>query len=251
MNKMRSAREKLGEGVGIAILGDCKERMIKSILSLLFPRECPGCGNSLGDGEGEVCLDCLLDIGETGFWERPRDNGLYQRLGGRMAMEGAAALFYFEKQGRVKRIVSSLKYRNHPQVGVFLGDYMGQLMKGCDWMQEIDVVVPVPLHTARRAERGYNQSAAFGKGLAKALGIRLDVEALMRVKATATQTKKGQGERWENVGDAFQLRRPLTGHVLLVDDVVTTGATTEACGRVILGGGEGVKLSVAALAMAI
>lgn len=221
----------------------------KDLTTLIFPRSCPACDKRLTAAEGEVCLDCLLDIASTHFEGRPTDNELYYRLAGRVAIAGAVPLLYFEKSGKVKELISALKYRNRPQLGVFLGHYLGEQLRGQPWIADATAIVPVPLHTRRLASRGYNQSAQLGKGLSTALGIPQLPHALTRVVNTRTQTRKGQAERWQNVKEAFQLAAPLSGHVLLVDDVVTTGTTTEACIRALLDCAEPPKVTVLAAAM--
>ncbi len=205
--------------------------LLRDILQLIFPKNCPGCENTLLKGEGAVCLKCLLEIGETHFHSAPQDNELYFRLAGKVPLDGAVALFYFDKRGRFKRIIQALKYGNRPQVGQFLGHFYGEKLSGIVAFSKADVIVPVPLHRSRFAERGYNQSEMIGKGLSKALGIPMVTDALVRSSKTKTQTKKSQTERWQNVEDAFELRKPLGGKLILVDDVVTTGATLEACIR--------------------
>lgn len=221
----------------------------KDLTTLIFPRSCPACDKRLTAAEGEVCLDCLLDIASTHFEGRPTDNELYYRLAGRVAIAGAVPLLYFEKSGKVKQLISALKYRNRPQLGVFLGHYLGEQLRGQPWIADATAIVPVPLHTRRLASRGYNQSAQLGRGLSTALGIPQLPHALTRVVNTRTQTRKGQAERWQNVKEAFQLAKPLSGHVLLVDDVVTTGTTTEACIRALLDCAEPPKVTVLAAAM--
>lgn len=221
----------------------------KDLAAVLFPRSCPACGKRLTAAEGEVCLDCLLDIASTHFERRPQDNELYYRLAGRVPIAGAVPLLYFEKTGKVKQLISALKYRNRPQLGVFLGRYLGEQLRGQPWMADVTAIVPVPLHTRRLASRGYNQSAQLGDGLSQALGIPHLPHALTRTVNTRTQTRKGQAERWQNVKEAFALATPLKGHVLLVDDVVTTGTTTEACVRALLEGQVGLKVTVVAAAM--
>jgi ComF family protein len=176
-------------------------------------------------------MQCLLELGETKFHASATDNELYYRLAGKVPLAGASALFFFDKRGRFKRITQALKYGNRPQVGTFLGQYYGEKLRDAQLLNHANAIVPVPLHRSRMAERGYNQSEKIAQGLEKALGIPLVTDALARNVKTKTQTKKSQTERWENVEDAFEMRKPLSGHLILVDDVVTTGATLEACIR--------------------
>lgn len=223
--------------------------LLQSLIDLLFPRTCPGCGHALKAGERAVCISCLLEMPATHFHLNPKNNPLFFRLAGRVPLEAASAMYYFDKHGRLKRVVSSLKYRKNPKIGYELGRMIGETIHGQDWVKDLQAVVPVPLHPKRKAERGYNQSAALGQGLALSLGIPLLSESLVRVVNTKTQTRKGKTERWENVESAFQRVGEIPGHVLLMDDIITTGATTEACIRALQQHSDQ-KVSLMALAMA-
>lgn len=204
--------------------------MLSDLLQLVFPKYCPGCDNAIGRGEPVVCLHCQLELEQTQFHATPADNELYYRLAGRVAIVGASALFYFDKRGRFKKMMQALKYGARPQVGSYFGEQYGELLRD-HAIAAADVIVPVPLHRSRFAERGYNQSELIAIGLGKALNIKVDPAALVRTAKTATQTKKTQAERWDNVQSVFEMRQPVAGHVILVDDVITTGATLEACIR--------------------
>lgn len=205
--------------------------MFKDLLQLVFPKYCPGCDNVLGKGEEAVCLQCLLELEETKFHLEPTDNELYYRLAGRVPLAGASALYYFDKRGRFKKMMQALKYGNRPQVGEFLGRHYGEILRGHPQIGQADVLVAVPLHRSRKAERGYNQSEMIAKGLGASLGVPVDTKSFIRRIKTETQTKKSQSQRWENVQSVFAVERPLVGHVVLIDDVITTGATLEACIR--------------------
>lgn len=170
----------------------------------------------------------------TRFHLKPQDNELYYRIAGKVPLAGAAAYCYFDKKGRVKRMVQGLKYKNRPQVGKYLGSLWGEELGRDEFWAGVDVLLPVPLHKKREAERGYNQAEAIARGLSKRMEARVEVGAMVRRKQTETQTRKGKDARWENVKDVFELRRPLGGHVALVDDVATTGSTLEACVRTLL-----------------
>lgn len=208
--------------------------MIRDLLHLLFPRKCPGCAKELVRQEGEVCLECLSEIRPTHFHKSPDNNELYNRLAGKVPINSAAALFYFDKTGRLKKIVEALKYRNNPQVGRYLGEFWAEQISGTSFFTSADVLVPVPLHRKRQKERGYNQATEIARGLALHNSAKVIESALVRSTATSSQTRKGKQERWENVRDVFEMREPLTGHLILVDDVVTTGSTLEACVRTLL-----------------
>lgn len=208
--------------------------IFRDLVRLVFPGKCPGCGRELVRQEGAVCLDCLSEIRPTNFHRQPSDNEFYYRLGGRIPLRGASAMYYFDKKGRLKKMVEALKYRNQPGVGKYLGQIWAEQMAGVPFFEEADWIIPVPLHRSREASRGYNQATALAKGLCHQHPGKLLEGALVRKTATSSQTRKGKNERWENVRDVFEVRRPIQGHLILVDDVVTTGSTVEACLRTLL-----------------
>lgn len=208
---------------------------LRDVLHLVFPRVCPGCDISLSDQDGAVCLHCLYDIEQTHFHHCPQDNDLYFRFAGKVPLEGAAALYYFDKQDKLQKIISALKYQSLPQVGAYLGEFYASVLKESEFLPENPILVPVPLHRSKMAKRGYNQSEAIVQGMAGNLpGATGNTGALIRKKKTASQTRKSREERWQNVRSMFQVRRPLTGNIILVDDVITTGSTLEACIRALL-----------------
>lgn len=203
--------------------------MFKDLIRLIFPANCPGCENVLSKAEGAVCDECLISVEETKFHKNLKENELYYRFAGKVALDGASALFFYDKRGRFKKMMQALKYGNKPQIGSFLGEFYGKMLKREGILSNATTVIPVPLHRDRMASRGYNQSEKIAIGLAKGLGIEMDSKSLVRAKATQTQTRKGKNERWENVKSVFDLRKPVSGTVILVDDIITTGATLEAC----------------------
>lgn len=225
--------------------------LFADFLALFYPRLCAGCQASLVRGEEVICLGCLMDLPKTGF-EKMADNPVAKLFWGRADIQFATALCSFDKGGIMQHLMHQLKYKGSRETGETLGKVLGHdLMCTSSW-SEIDLVVPVPLHPRRERERGYNQSAEIGRGVAKALGKPLVTGNLVRHRYSETQTRKGKYERWENVRELFRSRNPeiLEGkHILLVDDVVTTGATLEACAKVLLKI-QGVKVSIATLAYA-
>ena len=224
--------------------------MFKDFLSFIFPKKCPGCGKELVSGEGAVCMECLAEIRPAQFRQPSRENELYFRFAGRVDLVGAGAMFYFDKAGRMKRVVSALKYRNQPQVGRYLGEVWGQQMEASILADGVEAFVPIPLHPSRRRERGYNQAEEICKGLAKALDLPVLTRSLVRKRKTLTQTRKGKNERWENVQGVFEVKGDFPRHIALVDDVVTTGATIESGIRAIQAAHPATKVTVLALAIA-
>jgi ComF family protein len=223
--------------------------VIRDFISLFYPDFCLGCSNHLIKGETMICTRCMLLMAQTDYHVR-RDNPLHRRLVGRLPVEWALSLFVFTKNGRIQKVLHALKYKNEPEVGVTLGKVYGKRLS--ETGIHFDLIIPVPLHDGKLRRRGYNQSAKFGEGLAHAMGIPMRENALCRKVMTDTQTKKSKLKRWENVNDVFAVREPqgLNGaHVLLVDDVITTGATIEACGVVLLEQGVS-AISVASIAVA-
>jgi ComF family protein len=185
----------------------------------------------------------------TDFHLQP-DNAVAQQFWGRVPIEAASALLYFSKGSRVQNLMHQLKYKNKPEVGVYLGKLAGKCLLENAVFAAADVIIPVPLHKQKLLKRGYNQSLSFAEGLAEKLQVPVSVDNLIRTTGTESQTKKSRTSRYENMKEVFSVKNPslLTGkHVLLVDDIITTGATLEACCNVLLEI-PGVKISIAAIA---
>jgi len=221
------------------------------LVSLLFPELCYACGDSLVGDEELICTSCMYNLPYTNFHQQP-DNIVARQFWGKLPVNVAYALFYFSKGGHVQQLMHHLKYKNIPAIGNKLGHIAGNQLAQSHYFNEIDAIIPVPLHKSRLRKRGYNQSACFAEGLAKTLGTELIIDNLIRKSATETQTRKSRFERSVNMQDVFMVIRPeeLTNkHILLVDDVITTGATLEACGSVLLAVPD-LRLSVATIAYA-
>ena len=221
------------------------------LLSLVYPRHCLGCGDSLVRGEDIICLTCRYHLPETNFHKDP-ENTVFRIFWGRANVEHATSLFFFAKGTRIQHLMHQLKYRDRPEVGVLLGRYYGHQLKDCPLYNTVECIVPVPLHPRKEHKRGYNQSAKFAHGLAETMNIPCYPRAMVRNLDTSTQTKKNRIERVDNVERVFDIPNPtkLAGkHVLLVDDVVTTGATLEACANLLLEV-PGTRVSLATIATA-
>ena len=204
---------------------------LHSILNLFYPRVCAACGESLLKDEETVCLKCRYLLPKTGYELNP-DNPLAQIFYGRVKFHAVTACFFFAKSGKVQHLIHELKYKGNIEAGVFLGQQLGETIKDAPLFQGIDYLIPVPLHPKREKQRGYNQSLMIAKGINEVTGIPIGDKYLIRAVNTATQTKKSAEERYKNVKDIFEVRFPeeLEGkHVLLIDDVLTTGATLESC----------------------
>jgi ComF family protein len=228
-----------------------KESYLADFVSLLFPQLCAACGESLVAGEAVICTDCRFSLPYTDF-HLQADNIVAQQFWGRVKLEAAFALFYFVKGGKVQNLVHALKYKGNKEVGILLGEMAGSRLAKNELFKTVDLVIPVPLHKKRLKQRGYNQAQCFAEGIARQLNATVETGNLVRPTATETQTHKSRFERFNNMQEVFVIKNPesLAGkHILLVDDVVTTGSTLEACGNQLLKI-EGVKLSVATIAYA-
>ena len=204
---------------------------LDSILNLFYPRVCAACGEPLLKDEETVCLKCRFTLPQTGYELNP-DNPLTQNFYGRVRFHAVTACFFFAKTGKVQHLIHELKYKGNKEAGVFLGQQLGESIKEAPLFQGIDFLIPVPLHPKREKQRGYNQSLMIAKGINEETDIPIGDKYLIRAVNTATQTKKSKEERYQNVKDIFEVHfaDELQGkHVLLIDDVLTTGATLESC----------------------
>jgi ComF family protein len=224
---------------------------LADFVSLLFPQLCPACGESLLAGEHIICTDCRFSLPFTNFHLQP-DNIVAKQFWGKLDLQAAYALYFFAKGGKVQNLMHHFKYKGMQEIGVLLGNIAGEQLAKSDIFKTAEVIIPVPLHKKRLKERGYNQSTCFANGLAEKLNAVVNDGNLVRIKSTETQTHKSRFSRFENMQEVFTVVHPekLIGkHILLVDDVVTTGSTLEACGAQLLKI-EGVKLSIATIAYA-
>jgi ComF family protein len=208
--------------------------MVKELIHLFFPRICPGCSDALLRNEKLICHTCFVQLPQTAFHNHPFDNPINRLFWGRIPIYASSAFLYFRKSGVVQELLHALKYGNQPEIGTFLGAEYGKTLFNSSPFCSSDIILPIPLHGKRQQQRGYNQSAFFADGLSSNLKIESNNNILHRNDFKSSQTKKNRFERWQNVSTVFEVSKPekiFNKHVLLVDDVITTGATIEACAR--------------------
>lgn len=202
-------------------------------------------------GEPIICTTCMLEMPQTGY-HKDLSNALYRRLSYRIPLKYAMSIFKFSKSGRVQHLLHELKYKNQPEIGRMLGLFYGEQLIDVNLIEAFEIIIPIPLHQSRKRKRGYNQSAKFAEGLSEILRVPFSDELLLRETNTETQTRKTKLSRWENIKGTFKIVKPseIKGRkILLVDDVITTGATLEACAEILLSSGCA-ELSIACIAEA-
>ena len=223
-----------------------------SFWSLLFPRCCVVCGSPLSRGEECLCTCCNINLPRTGFHLR-KDNPVECLFWGRIpGLKRASSFLFYRKGSDFRRILHMLKYGGYKELGEVMGRYMSAELSSGEFFDGVDMIIPVPLHRKKQKLRGYKQSEWIARGIASVTGIPLCAECMIREKNTETQTRKSTFERWENVEGIFRLCDTVHfegKHVLLVDDVLTTGATTVACASA-FAGVSGIRISVLTLAVA-
>lgn len=221
--------------------------IIEDFLSLVFPRTCVGCSRSLFEFEQVLCKICESALPITDYHLRPQNNDLVIKVTGLMPVRNVMSFLRFTKRGTSQHLLHQLKYKNKPEIGQFLGKIYGQLLSHHNFTGFWDHITPVPLHVHKLKRRGYNQSEKFAEGLAESLDIPMK-NSLIRAMNTETQTKKSRMQRLDNVEHVFQVTDTVENQrILLVDDVMTTGATLVACANVLLRqGASSVDLAVIA-----
>ena len=210
--------------------------MFHDFLNLLYPKLCFGCESHLNTNENILCTSCLHEL-PIASQHLEKDNPVEKIFYGRIPVKNATSLLLFEKKGMVQKLIHNLKYRGHKEISPFLGKWLGTELKDLPAWKEITVVIPVPLHRKKEKIRGFNQVEGFGQELARALEVPYRNDLLLKVTATKTQTLKKRLARWGTIEETFVVNQPAVlenAHVLLVDDLVTTGATLEACAHKLL-----------------
>ena len=226
-------------------------KLLNHIINLFYPQVCPACGNLLMQNEETVCLSCRYLLPKT-MYEKNADNPLAQSFWGQVNFNAVTAEFFFSKTGKVQHLLHQLKYEGNQDAGFFLGQQLGESIKDSELFQGIDYIIPIPLHPKKEHLRGYNQSLVISQGVEDKTNIPIMRDCLARKVFTSTQTKKSRDERWENVKDIFEIRNHKmleNKHVLIIDDVLTTGATLLAAGKT-LSQIRNIKMSAATAACA-
>jgi len=219
----------------------------ESFLHLLFPHVCSGCGTDLISEETVLCIHCLANMPETNF-HFYSNNPIEKKFWGRLPLASATAQYYFTKESLMQHLMHQLKYKGNKDLGKQLGRLMGNDLLASNRFNRIDALIPLPLFAAKEKRRGYNQATVLCEGIAEVMNKKILNDVIIRTQHTETQTKKGRMERWSNMEGKFELLHPgkiQNKHVLLVDDIITTGATLEACGQELMKV-DGLKLSLAA-----
>ncbi len=226
--------------------------LFSDVLRMLYPHNCPGCGEPIILPAHYLCPYCIAALPETGFW-RVKENRLLQQFWGRLLLQQAQAFIYFQEKSIPAILLKRLKYRGETGIAAFLGRLFAEALCRTDSCFIIpDGIVPLPLHPRRLRQRGYNQSLLLARAMAEVWQIPVWSDAVVRSRYALSQTTRSRWQRWQNVSGLFSVKQPalLSGrHVLLLDDVITTGSTMESCGRCMLNV-PGTTLSVAAIATA-
>nr|WP_321523406.1 ComF family protein [uncultured Macellibacteroides sp.] len=226
-------------------------KILHDLLALFFPRLCLLCGELLVDGEKCLCLSCIYKLPRTNYHLRPF-NPAEQLFTGKIEIEKATAYLHYEKGGKVQQLIYAIKYKGEKEAGFQLGRQAALALHEKGFFEGIDLLLPVPLHSQRQKKRGYNQAEWIARGIASVCLLPIENKALARIRKTNTQTHKNVFDRWTNVQNIFSVKseEPLIGkHVLVIDDVLTTGATIGACASC-LSAIEGTRISILTLSIA-
>lgn len=218
-------------------------------IHLFYPHTCIGCGSDVIEGEEIICAKCFSQLPATGYFSHA-NNPVERIFVGRIPIEEGGSAFYFTKKSLLQNIMHEIKYRGNTEAGLFMGKQTGIALQQSGRFTDIDVVIPMPLSNRRQQQRGYNQAALLAQGIASVIKKPIETGVVVRRINTDTQTGKNRNHRWQTMQHVFAISNSETiagKHVLLVDDIVTTGATLEACGEIILSVPH-TKLSIATVA---
>jgi ComF family protein len=224
---------------------------VNDFIHLFFPHVCAGCGSDIIDLNHQLCLRCIAELPYTNFFEQPA-NPVEKKFYGRLDVNSAASGYFFTKDSLIESLVYELKYKGNKAIGYYMGERLGNLLLNSRF-SDVDIIIPLPLNAGRLKKRGYNQATVLAEGIASVWHKPIVADAVIRKVNTETQTHRGRITRWENMDGVFAVEEPSiiqNKHILLIDDVVTTGASLEACGAEILKV-SGTTLSIATLAYTI
>lgn len=221
--------------------------LFSDFLNLFFPPLCLGCHQRLVSEEKFLCLSCLDSLPKTQY-HNIKDNKLEELFAGRFPFVRMASFAHFSKDGVVQKVIHELKYKNNPQLGIFMGELCGNELVSSKFIHNIDYLIPVPLHPNREKQRGYNQSLQIAKGISEQTAVPVLSDYLIRVIDNPSQTKQqSKYERWSNTEGIFEIKEKdflKEKHVLLIDDIITTGATVESCAKMLMKRNKDLSLSV-------
>ena len=224
--------------------------LLANFVSLLYPDLCVICGEPLVENEKFFCFACYLKLPKTNC-HLFTENQAIERLAGKVSLEKASSYLYYNKGGIAQKLIAEIKYKGNRNLGKWIGGYLAKDMISSGFFQGIDYVVPVPLHRSKEKKRGFNQAEKIAEGISHVTKIPMETTNVFREKANTSQTKKGVFDRWKNARNLFQLKNPELyneKHILLIDDVLTTGSTLEAVAQSLLKS-QGVKVSILTLAI--
>ena len=225
--------------------------ILEDVLHLIYPHTCNGCGSDLLSGKQLLCFQCLNDLPHTGF-AKHENNMIENIFRGRIVVKAAHSEFYFSKGQLVQHLVHQLKYKGNREIGEYMGGMMGETLLTSQRFTQLDMIIPLPMFSDKEFKRGYNQATIIAGGVAKKMQVVLNTNLVTRNRLTETQTRKHRQERWQNVDGSFSISDPgklKWKNILLIDDVITTGASIEACAAAVLNI-PGTTLSIATLAHA-
>lgn len=221
------------------------------LINLISPKQCVVCGCRLAIGEEVICSVCNIHLPRTNFADKPYDNVMAKMFWGQIPVMRAAALFYYEPHSEVSRVIHSMKYFNHPETGELMGRLLAEEIKDSGFFDDMDIIIPIPLAKKRQRARGYNQSEEIARGVSAITGIPVAKNVVKRISFKKSQTKMNRWQRLDNVKDVFEIKDttlPKGKHILLIDDIVTTGTTIISCAQELMKCGN-VRFSVLSLGL--
>jgi competence protein ComFC len=224
--------------------------LLADFVALFYPQVCAACGGELLQGEQHICINCILSLPYTGFAAQ-NPNPTQQAFWGRIELQAATSFLYFRQGNRTQKMMHRIKYKGDKELAQYIGGLMGDELKTLSSFKTIDAIIPVPMHKAKQRKRGFNQSEWFAKGLAKKLELPVITNTLLKTTATQSQTRKSRWQRWLNADEKYTVQNATTisgKHILLVDDILTTGATLEACAQTLQANAQ-CSISIATMAI--